>query len=276
VRIYISADIEGVAGVVSHDQLGPAGDGYEAARKLMMDEVLAAIEGARSAGAAEIVVSDSHGNGRNLDPARLPSNVQLISGWPRPLLMMQGIELGEYAGFFLIGHHAGVGALDGVLAHTISGRLYQDIVVDGRSWSEADLNCAIGAHFGVPLLLASGDNVFTSQVRQQWPSAQCVTTKWSLGATSARASAPKDVYEAIREMAQRAVQAPRPAPVKRTEGALRVELVLRKRQVAEMLSYLPGFERSGPHTITFIAADVLQLNKIIYFVSAYDPKGAMY
>jgi D-amino peptidase len=275
-RIYISADIEGVAGVVSHDQLGPAGDGYEAARKLMMDEVLAAIDGARAGGATEIVVSDSHGNGRNLDPARLPSSVQLVSGWPRPLLMMQGIEQGGYEGFFLVGHHAGVGSLDGVLAHTISGRLYHDVIVNGASWSETDLNCAIGAHFGVPLLLATGDDAYVAHVRERAPQTHCVTTKWSLGATSARAMAPQDVHTAIRETAQRAIAMPRPSPIAASEAPLQVELVLRKRQVAELLSYLPGFERGGPHTIRFTAHNVLELNKIIYFVSAYDPKGAAY
>jgi len=275
-RIYISADIEGVAGVVSHEQLGPAGDGHDAARKLMMDEVLAAIDGARAAGADEIVVSDSHGNGRNLDPARLPRHVQLVSGWPRPLLMMEGLEQGNYAGFFLIGHHAGVGATEGVLAHTISGRLYHDVIVDGRSWSETDLNCAIGAHFGVPLLLATGDDAYIAHVQERAPHALCVTTKWCLGATSARATAPQDVHVAIREMAQRAVAGPRPAPPRPSAAPLRVELVLRKRQVAELLNYLPGFDRNGPHSVVFTARDVLELNKIIYFVSAYDPKGAAY
>lgn len=275
-RIYISADIEGVAGIVSHDQIGAAGDGYEAGRKLMLDEVLAAIEGARAGGASEIVVSDSHGNGRNLDPARLPSGVQLVSGWPRPLLMMQGVEEGRYEGFFLIGHHAGVGSQEGVLAHTISGRLYQDVVVNGVSWSETDLNCAVGAHFGAPLLLATGDDAYIAHVRERAPHAQCVTTKWSHGATAARSLAAQDAHAAIREAAQRAVTQARPAVQQPGTTPLRVELSLRKRQAAELMSYLPGFERAGPHTIAFEARDVLALNKIIYFVSAYDPKGAVY
>lgn len=275
-RIYISADIEGIAGVISHDQLGPAGDGYAAARTLMMDEVLAAIEGARAGGAEEIVVSDSHGNGRNLDPARLPRGVQLVSGWPRPLLMMQGVEHGAYDGFFLIGHHAGVGSRDGVLAHTISGRLYNDVIVDGQSWSETDLNCAVGAHFGVPLLLATGDDAYVAHVEARAPHAQCVTTKWAHGATSARSLATVDAHAAIRAAAERVVAGPKPASPTPRRGPLRAELVLRKRQVAELLSYLPGFERAGPHSVAFTARDVLELNAIVYFVSAYDPKGAAY
>lgn len=275
-RIYISADIEGVAGVVSHDQLGPAGDGYAAARQLMMDEVIAAVEGARAGGATEIVISDSHGNGRNLDPAGLLSGVQLISGWPRPLLMMQGIEHGKYHGFFLIGHHCGVGSEPGVLAHTISGRLYNDVIVDGVSWSETDLNCAVGATFDAPLLLASGDDAYAEHVRKRWPHAVGVTTKWTHGATSARSLGAGDACAAIRAAAQRAMTAPRPAPPPTKKGPLAVQLVLRKRQPVELLSYLPGLERVGPHTIAFTAHDVLELSRIIYFVSSYDAKGAVY
>src|SRR5215470_2773145 len=91
-RVYISADMEGVAGVVTSDQLGPPGFEYERFRGFMTNEVLAAIEGARAAGATEFLVSDSHGNGENLLIERFPKDVQIVRSWPRPLAMMQGID----------------------------------------------------------------------------------------------------------------------------------------------------------------------------------------
>src|SRR5215510_3738280 len=91
-KIYISADMEGITGVVTNEQLGPTGFEYTRFREFMTQEVNAAIEGARAAGATEIVVSDSHGNGQNLLMENLAKNILLIRSWPRPLMMMQGID----------------------------------------------------------------------------------------------------------------------------------------------------------------------------------------
>jgi D-amino peptidase len=104
-KVYISADLEGVAGVVSPEQLGPTGFEYGAAREWMTAEVLAAIQGARDAGATEILVSDSHGNGQNLLIDRLPPDVRVIRSWPRPLMMMEGIDSTFDAAIF-IGYHS--------------------------------------------------------------------------------------------------------------------------------------------------------------------------
>ena len=93
-RLYISADIEGTVGVTSTEQTGPAGFEYAQAREWMTNEVIAACEAAFENGITEIVVSDSHGNAQNILPDKLPAGVKLVRSWPRPLCMMQGIELG--------------------------------------------------------------------------------------------------------------------------------------------------------------------------------------
>ena len=103
-KVYISADMEGIAGVVTGEQLGPPGFEYERFRGFMTNEVLAAIEGARAAGATEILVSDSHGNGQNLLIERFPKDVQIVRAWPRPLAMMQGIDASFDAVLF-VGFH---------------------------------------------------------------------------------------------------------------------------------------------------------------------------
>src|SRR5438093_2752070 len=119
VKVYISADMEGVTGVVTADQLGPTGFEYARFREYMTSEVLAAIEGARAAGATEFVVSDSHGNGEDLLIERFPKDVQIVRSWPRPLAMMQGIDASFDAVLF-VGYHASTTNPEGVRAHTMS------------------------------------------------------------------------------------------------------------------------------------------------------------
>src|SRR6185503_14730434 len=114
-KIYISADMEGVVGVVTGDQLGPQGFEYQRFREFMTQEVNAAIEAAFEAGATEIVVSDSHGNGENLLLEKLPKNILLVRSWPRPLMMMQGIDE-TFAGAIFIGYHTGTTNPQGVRA----------------------------------------------------------------------------------------------------------------------------------------------------------------
>src|SRR5687768_15222956 len=116
-KIYISADMEGVVGVVTNEQLGPQGFEYTRFREFMTQEVNAAIEGALAAGATEIVISDSHGNGQNLLIEKLPRNVLIVRAWPRPLMMMQGIDE-TFAGVIFVGYHTGTHDPKGVRAHT--------------------------------------------------------------------------------------------------------------------------------------------------------------
>ena len=118
-KIYISADLEGVTGAVSEQQLGTGGFEYERFRRFMTDEVLAAIDGARAAGAVEILVSDSHGNGQNLLIDELPDDVMIVRSWPRRLGMMHGLD-STFDGAIFIGYHAGTTNSDGVRAHTMS------------------------------------------------------------------------------------------------------------------------------------------------------------
>src|SRR5437870_586575 len=116
-KIYISADMEGVVGVVTADQLGPQGFEYNRFREFMTEEVKAAVEAAFEAGATEVVVSDSHGNGENLLIERLPKNITIVRSWPRPLMMMQGIDE-TFDGVIFIGYHTSTNSMSGVRAHT--------------------------------------------------------------------------------------------------------------------------------------------------------------
>jgi D-amino peptidase len=148
-RLYISADIEGTAGVVSGDQCMPGQFEYEKAREWMTAEVIAACEAAFNSGIDEVVVSDSHGNGQNLLLDKMPDNVQVVRSWPRPLCMMEGIDLGNYVGAMLIGYHSGASDMRGVLAHTLHGGAIAEVRLIGNVASETVISAATAAHCGV-------------------------------------------------------------------------------------------------------------------------------
>src|SRR6185295_9037856 len=164
-KIYISADMEGVVGVVTNEQLGPQGFEYQRFREFMTQEVNAAIEGAVAAGATEIVISDSHGNGQNLLIEKLPSNVLLVRSFPRPLEMMEGID-STFAGAIFIGYHSATTSMAGVRAHTISSARLTDVKLNNSSVSEAALNAAIAGHFNVPIIMISGDDVVVKETTE--------------------------------------------------------------------------------------------------------------
>ena len=175
-KVYISADMEGVAGVVSGDQLSPSAFEYERFRGFMTAEVLAAIQGARDAGATSIVVSDSHGNGENILIERLPDDVTLVRSWPRPLMMMQGIDSSFSAAVF-IGYHASTTNTVGVRAHTISSALLTRVELNGVAVPEAGINAAIAAHFGVPVVMVSGDEAAVTETQKLLGHADVRTTQ---------------------------------------------------------------------------------------------------
>ncbi|MGF6232753.1 D-aminopeptidase [Inquilinus ginsengisoli] len=197
-RLYISADIEGIVGVVTRDHTSPEGFEYDRARDWMTDTVVAACEAAQEAGATGIVISDSHGNGESLKIDKLPESVQLVRSWPRPLTMMQGIEVGEFAGALLIGYHAGGSNPSGVLAHTLSGGSFQEVRVNGQVLNEAGLNAAIAGHYGVPVIYASGDDVATAEIRDILGDIETTTVKWAYGTRSARTLMPAAAHAAVR------------------------------------------------------------------------------
>ena len=265
-RLFISADIEGVGGVSAAEQAGPQGFEYAAARALMTNEVLAVIEGARAAGVTECVVCDSHGNGLSILADRMPTGSWLVRSWPRPLLMMQGIEQGDYVGVVLLGYHAGADDPAGTMAHTLSSRGIAGLRINGEVADEATISAATAGHFGLPVLLATGDDIFIASARQRRLAVEYVTTKQSCGFFSAMAPSPADVCAQLRQAATRAVERHADGGLTRLDGPLAVEVRLTDRLAAEVLSFLPMFHRSGPTTIGFDVPDTLALNRVLAFL----------
>ena len=129
-KVHISVDMEGIAGVVTGDQLGPTGFEYARFREFMTREAMAAVTAAKEAGATEIVVADAHGNGENLLIEQFPPDVKIVRSWPRPLSMMGGVDASFDAAIF-IGYHASTTSLAGVRAHTFSSATLTRVALNG-------------------------------------------------------------------------------------------------------------------------------------------------
>jgi D-amino peptidase len=267
-RILIVADMEGLTGVVTGDQLGPGGFEYERFRRVMTDEVLAAMEGARAAGASEFLVADSHGNGQNLLIDMLPDDVRVIRSWPRPLGMLQGVDQ-EIDGVLFIGFHAGTTNPDGVRAHTMSSANLTDLMINDESVPEAVWGAAIAGHFGVPVLMLSGDEAIAAEATRFLPQLETAVVKRSLSFHSADTLTPAAGQKLIRETAERAVRRIAEIEPYVVPTPVRVTVRFKHYQPSQVLALLPIFERPDAHSISYEAADMVEASKIETFIGEY-------
>lgn len=255
-RIYISVDMEGIAGVVHEDQTNPvdprcAGE-YARFRRLMTLEANAAVEGALAGGATRVVVNDSHWLMRNLLAEELHEAAELVSGDPKPLSMLQGIADGFEAAFF-VGYHAMAGTAGAVLDHTYTDRVAH-ARLNGAAIGELGINAALAGAHGVPVALVTGDQAVAAEARALLGDA--VTTavvKQAIGRQAARSLAPAAACARIREAAAAALRT-RPAPW-RAPSPSTIEVEFRFTAQAEMAELLPGCERRGPRTVAYTHDD---------------------
>ena len=268
-KIYISADMEGVVGVVTAEQLGPQGFEYQRFREFMTQEVNAAIEGAVAAGATEILVSDSHGNGQNLLIEKLPRNVMLVRSWPRPLMMMQGID-SSFAGAVFIGYHSATTNPEGVRAHTISSARFADVRLNNLSMSEAGINAAIAGHFNVPIIMISGDDVVVKETAALLGDVEGAVVKWASGFHSAKTMMPEASYQLIRETVRKAVGRIKDFRPYKLATPVKLDVRFKNYRPSEVLSYLSVVERPDAHSISFTGKDMVEVSKFLSFINNYE------
>lgn len=268
-KVYISADMEGVVGVVTSDQLGPNGFEYALFRQIMTNEVNAAIEAAREMGATEILVSDSHGNGENLLIEQLPADIQLIRSWPRPLMMMEGIDASFDAVIF-IGYHASTTNTRGVRAHTMSSANLTAIRLNGVDMMEASINAAIAGDFGVPVVMISGDDAVVEEAQQLIGDMEGAIVKWSLGFHSARTLMPEASYALIKERVRAALGRLDDFRPYRIDGPVELEISFKNYMPAELMAYLPNVDRVDAHTIRFVGRNMVEISRFLEFTTSYS------
>jgi D-amino peptidase len=269
-KVFISADMEGVAGAVTPEQLGPSGFEYQRFREFMTAEVNAAIDGARAAGATEIVVADSHGNMQNLLIERLPADVWVVRGTARPLGMMHGIDSTFHAAIF-IGYHAGTTNLAGVRAHTFASARYTRVALNGRDVPESLFNAALAGHFGVPVVAISGDDVAVRELLDAIPGAAGAVVKRAVGFHAAESRTPEAAQRLIRETVRAGVQQRARVQPFRIDGPYRLDLGFRSYRAAEILAYLPTVERTASHTIRHAADSLPDVARFLAFIGTWSP-----
>lgn len=269
-KVYISADMEGVVGVVTDQQLGPSGFEYTRFREFMTQEVIAAIEGARDAGATEILVSDSHGNGQNLLIEKLPQDITLVRAWPRPLMMMQGIDETFDAAIF-IGYHASTDNPNGIRAHTMASARLASVKLNGTPMPEAGINAAIAGHFGVPVVMISGDDAIVDEARKLLGDIEGAVVKWSIGFHSGRTIMPEAAYELIRAKAAAALRRLDDFSPYRLQTPITADVRFKNYRPSEVLAYLPIVERTDSHSIRFVGENMVEVSKFFEFMLYYNP-----
>ncbi|MDQ4036358.1 MAG: M55 family metallopeptidase [Chloroflexota bacterium] len=261
-RIYLSVDMEGLAGVAHPHQVVFGTNGvdrtdYDRSRALMAGETNAAIEAAFAHGATEVVVNDSHWQMRNLRAEDLSERARLIIG-DKPLSMTQGIGgdgNGDFDGAAFIGYHAGAGHPSGVIAHTYSSLTVLEIRANGMPHNEAGLNAIRLGHHGVPVILVAGDDALAGEVEALLPWAERVIVKRALGSNVAESLAPSDAHGTIRDGMQRAMSRLSEMRTYAPAAPIAGEIDFRLPAMADYACVLPGTERLGPRTVGFRADD---------------------
>lgn len=223
-KVFISADLEGISGVFAEEQTTSGTAQYLGAQEALRADVEAVIEGCLEAGASDIVVVDGHGGGANLAFDGLPASVTLISGSPAPLSMMEGVTA-DCSAAMLIGYHARAGTQGAVLEHTYTYDVLRVSVGDNEV-GEVALNAAVAGAFGVPVVLVSGDDKVASEAADVIPGVKCAVVKDGLLRTSARLLAPEIARAKLREAAREALSLPsKPQPLQFGDAPLRVTFV---------------------------------------------------
>jgi D-amino peptidase len=260
VKIYISTDFEGVAGIVDWDQIMVGSHDYDLGRRLLLGELNAAIDGAQAAGATEFLVNDSHSTMRNLVPDAVHGQAALLSGKHKPLYMMEGLDASFDAIFFL-GYHGSVGASQAVLSHTYNPRAIWEVRLDGQVVGESALNALVAAHFGVPIVLVTGDQVTAAEARAVQPEIEAVEVKRSVSRYAAEHAHPEVACARIRAGAERAIRRAGAIAPPHFGDRTTVTVTFLTADMAEMAAWLRGVAvvADQPRTVVFSGADPLQL-----------------
>ncbi len=265
-KIFISVDLEGVTGVVQPTQLGPDGFEYQRAREWMTGEINAAIQGIRDAGPADVVVCDSHGNGQSVLIDKLPDDVRIVRGFPRPLEMMQGID-DTFAAALFVGYHASEWTAGAVRGHTISSARLLGVRLNGMEVSEGIYNAALAGQFGVPVAFVSGDRLAVTQLQAAVPGVEGAIVKEPYGYHSALTVTPARGQALIRDGVRRAMAKIGTLQPYRVKTAIDLEVGFKLTLDAERASFTPGLTRADAHSVKGTFPDMLTITRLLQVIA---------
>lgn len=250
-KILISIDYEGGSGVVHWKE--PS----EFQRRMMTEDVIAIASGLKE---HTLIITDAHAGGRNILPDLLPEHCELIRGGPRPLGMMEGVELVD--GVILASYHGGIGLQSSVMDHTFSSRTIQELLLNGKIVNEGLINTYLAGYFKKPVIMVSGDDSFIRSIQEQLdPGCEFVVTKYGISRFSARIRPPGVVRKELKECAQKAV-----VKIDRIKPILppppyQIKIRLADTLIADLIELIPGVSRTSGVEIEFNDPDFLRIYK---------------
>ena len=267
-KVFISADMEGIWGIVAAEQTNSTSPEYAAARRWMVEDVNAVIAGLLEGGAGEIVVNDSHGSMRNIVASDLNPKASLLSGSPKPLSMMQGIDA-TYDAVIFVGYHAKAGTATAILDHTISGGTIRAIRINGQEAPEMGINAAIAGYYKVPVILLTGDTETCAQARAIFGEGiVTAAVKEATGRFAARLYPAEEARKRLKDAAREALAKRGRIEPFRMAGPLTFDVDFHNSGQAEMPAMLPGVKRSSPRAVSFTATDYIEGFKLLRAIIA--------
>ena len=265
-KIFISSDMEGTAGVVNWDQCRPGQHDYEHYRGLLQDEVNAAIDGAMPAGGHEFLVNDSHGRMANLRPEQLRGEASYLSGHHKPLYMMQGLDESFDAVFF-VSYHGSASAGPATLSHTYNPAAIAEVRLNGEVAGESGINSLVAVAYWVQVVLVTGDQTTAHELQRFWPRARAAVVKQSISRFAAESLHPARAQQLITQRAREAVEELRDLresdrkPTAQIESPATLSVRLRNPDLAEMATWLERVEpdQTDPTVVHLKDDDFLRL-----------------
>jgi len=257
-KVFISSDIEGTAGIVDWQQVRASGADYELGRRLVTDEVNAAIDGAARAGATQFLVNDSHSTMQNIRPNALHHNASYLSGRHKPLYMMEGLD-GTFDAVFMVAYHGSVGAEHAILSHTYNPLAVWEARLNGTAVGESALNALVALHHRVPVVLITGDDATAEEAQPFLPGVEAVVVKRSITRFAAESLHPNRACKLIRDGAARALARATALSPPAIELPATLEVTFLTADMAEMSTWIREVERAGARVVTITDDEPLRL-----------------
>jgi D-amino peptidase len=255
-KIFISFDMEGVAGIVDWSQCTAPGQPYEEGRELLLGEVNAAIDGAIAGGATQIVCNDSHGRMNNLNPAALHGRARYVAGRHKPLYMMEGMDDTVDAVFF-VGYHGSISGESSVLSHTYNPSVVSKAELNGTECGESGINALVALGCRAPVALITGDQQTITEGDLFFKDAERVVVKESITRFCATQLHPLDAREKIGAAAEAAVRRVAAIPLPAIMLPARLDVDMQTADMAQVASWVRGVERTGTRTVRMEGDDPL-------------------
>jgi len=259
-KVFLSADMEGVAGIVAMNQLGQPGPDYEWARHLMTAEVNTAIGAAFDAGATEVVINDGHGSHTNLKADEMDQRASLITGTPAPLGMAEGID-SSFGAVICIGFHARASTAGAIIDHTYTGTI-TDMTLNGVHVGEYGMSAAVAGYYGVPVVFISGDSAVAEQARSFIPGIETVTTKEAYTRYTAHTISPQASRTAIAAGVRKALARRNEIHPVRTTTPITLSVEFTDTGITDNVAMIPGSRRTGARTVAYVARDVPEAYRV--------------